>query len=100
MNINERLRKDVACSKHGQAWGRRSWRGDPERAYKFHLQHVKFEDGCYDLGGAYWGSPANLYCAWVDDPEDGEVRMFVRAASHEKAKRLVREAYPNARFYR
>ena len=79
--------------------GRSDWRGDPDYPIKFHLQKVRFIDGCYDQGGAYWGGPANLFCAWGED-EGEQVRMFVRASSREQAKAVVREYYVNARFFR
>lgn len=28
---------------------------------------VPFEDGAYDIGGAYWGAPANLYVEYTKD---------------------------------
>lgn len=105
MNINAELKADKAYSERGASMGRRDWRGDPDYSYKFYLQHLRFQDYCYDLGGAYWGLPANLYCAWCpahESPEGEEdaVRVFVRAGSHEEAKAKVLEEYPNARFFR
>ena len=97
MNINQMLKNEGGSSKYGAQMGRRDWRGDPEAHLKFHLQRLRFVDYCYDVGGAYWGMPANLYCAW---DEEAEVRMFVRAKDYAEAKRLTLEAYPKARFFR
>ena len=44
---------------------------------------VNLDSGGYDDGGAYWGTPDNLYCA-EDDDDDGYSR-FVRADSPSEA---------------
>jgi hypothetical protein len=62
---------------------------------KLHLRRVPFVDSCYDQGGAYWGCPANLWCAW-----SGAVEVYVRADSRQAAKEMVGGSLPNARFYR
>ena len=102
MNINQYLKEHPRFCTYGAPMGDRDWRGDPDGVYKFHLQRLRFVDGDYALDGTYWGAPANVYCAWDDDPEgqDEQVRMFVRADSRSEAKRLVLVDYPNARFYR
>lgn len=64
------------------------------------LQRVPFVDQCYDRGGAYWGSPANLWCAWGDDCEGEQVHVFVRADSREAAKREITAKFPDAKFLR
>jgi len=43
--------------------------------------YVRFIDGCYDEGGAFWGMPANLYCAM----NDHGFQDFVRASSRNEA---------------
>jgi len=62
------------------------------------LMRLRLVDGAYDQWGAYWGSPANVYCAWG---EAGEVsaRVFVRAVSRVEAKAKVRKSLPAAKFY-
>lgn len=67
--------------------------GKPE---KLHLQKVRFHDGDYDAGGAYWGSPADLWCAFSTDASVNEytVRVFVRAANRAEAKKAVLEELP------
>lgn len=72
---------------------------------KFHLQRLEFVDGDYDKGGAYWGSPANVYIARSNDETDfGDslqtVETFVRANSREEAKQKVLAQIPSAKFYR
>ncbi len=47
------------------------------------LFRVRLNDG-YDDGGAYWGSPNNIYCA---RDRNGEHRRFVRAGSRDEARR-------------
>lgn len=81
--------KNVPC-KYGAPMGRRS--DLPlDTAEKLHLRHVPFVDDCYDQGGAYWGMPDNLYCAWSEDQVH-----YLRADSREDAKK----SFPNARFFR
>lgn len=86
-----------------------------------YLQQVPFIDGCYDRGGAYWGTPANLWRAYaeveatedeqVEDPINvfdqpiraGDILVFehfLRANSRKQAKDLLRGEFPNIRFYR
>ncbi len=102
MGINKRLRNEVGGNKYGAFMGRPDLRGDPDRAYKFRLELVRFYDGDYDAGGAYWGNSVGspLWCAWCDDEEDGEVRMFLRFKSRDGAKLEVKGYYGNAKFYR
>jgi len=59
---------------------------------KLYLRRVPMVDGVYDPGGAYWGLPAYLYCAWNSA---GRAR-YCRASNRTAAKKLL----PNARFYR
>ena len=66
---------------------------------KLHLQYVPFVDGCYDQGGAYWGSPANLYVAWGHDEDEHLVEYYVRASSREKAKAIISDDH-DVKFYR
>ncbi len=73
--------------------------------FKLHLQKVDFVDGVYDRGGAYWGSPSDLYVAyclaWIEDVKrELQVRYYVRAGSREEAKQHVLAYFPNAKFYR
>lgn len=105
MNINQWLKEHPRSSKYGAPMGNTDWRGDPDYAYKFHLQRLQMQDGCYTLDGTYWGGPANLYCAFCpshDTPEgmEDDVRMFLRAGSREAAKQIVLDEYPNAKFFR
>lgn len=95
---------------------------------KLHLIRLPFVDQCYDRWGAYWGGPANVWCAYgklmavdcgccgsyhregytgdcrdgkarLDTWQDEAFRVFVRADSRDEAKCKVRESIPNARFY-
>lgn len=74
------------CSRRGADMGRATMIGDCAQLY---LQRVRLVDGnCYDTGGAYWGSPADLYCAFSADLE---TMVFVRAADHSSAERAVEQ---------
>jgi len=68
---------------------------------KLQIRRLKLFDGCYDEGGAYWGTPANLYHAEGDlRNEDETAIIFVRANSRKDAKDKIRETLPNVSFYR
>lgn len=67
------------------------------QAIDLYLMYVPFVDGGYDEGGAYWGSPANLYRAV--NVELG-IEMFVRASWRSEAEVEVRKHYPYAKFKR
>lgn len=86
-DINQALRKDNVASKYGAPMGRPN-RVSPLGVPKLYVQKVKFHDGDYDAGGAYWGGvPAlPLYCGMT---EDGEIRIFVRARSRAAAYRSI-----------
>ena len=49
---------------------------------KLSLFMVKFVDGDYDDGGAYWGGGHKLYCARDDEKN---FRVFVRAHTRKEA---------------
>lgn len=71
---------------------------DPKAPVKLRLERLKWYDGDYDAGGAYWGggSGSDIYCAWT--PEGTEV--FVRAVNRHQAKTQVKAVLPGAIFYR
>ena len=79
-------------SKYGAPMGRRS---DAAMYGKLRLVRVPFVDSCYDPGGAYWGMPANLYCAWND-----EGTHYLRASSREDAKAQLVNKFVDVSFYR
>lgn len=94
-----------ACSKYGASMGRSEFREHSEdESLKFRLARVPLNAGGYDPGGAYWGTPSNLYVAEVETETESEglreTRLFRRAASREACKALIIATYPNARFYR
>lgn len=83
---------------------------------KLRLVRLPFVGGCYDQGGAYWGLPADIWCAFggehsVRTAKRGfaqadyqydvyEYMIFVRAASRDMAKAEIRDEHPSAIFYR
>lgn len=90
-NINTILAMPAhrASSKYGAQMGRGNKIGEPAKLY---LQRVSFQDDCYDRGGAYWGMPADLWCAFAGDENDEIATMiFVRAKDRKDAKRAVIE---------
>lgn len=91
MDINRilALPENRGCSRYGASSGRLpSLKGTPER---LHLQRLRFVDQAYDVGGAYWGTPANVWCAFSPDTTTNEapIRVFVRANSRAVAKQHV-----------
>ncbi len=101
-NINSTLKREDVSSSFGAPMGRAEQReGVPER---LHLQHVRFVDGAYDTGGAYWGGGTPLWCAFspVDTQNEWLIRVFVRAPNREAAKVavLARLAGSGWAFYR
>lgn len=64
---------------------------------KVRLERLRLVDGAYDQGGAYWGGPETLWCAWN---RAGDVEIYVRADDRETAKAKVRTLLPAAAFYR
>ena len=87
MNINAKLKATPAYSARGAPMGRMNWgmNDHHKRPMMMYLQRVRFIDGDYDLGGAYWGGPPSLplFCAWA---EDDEARVFVRTKDRNAAK--------------
>ena len=79
-------------SKYGAPMGRSGNLRADLVGCKVHLRRVPLVDGCYDQGGAYWGGPNDLYCAWTDDGKE----VYLRADSREEAKSHL----PGCRFYR
>jgi hypothetical protein len=104
-----------AGSERGAQMGRRDVHAiDRTVPIKFHIAYMPFSDGCYDRGGAYWGSPANLWravsteevaCAsnWDGSAFPHRVELYFRIGGPYRPERLkaqIREAYPNAKFFR
>lgn len=80
----------------GAQMGRRSiLPEDPAKPIKLKLEFMRLYDGAYDKGGAYWGSPDDLCCAYTDG-----VAVYVRATTREVAKAKVRESIPGAQFHK
>jgi len=94
-DINEMLAKPAfkACGPYGSDMGRSSQtQGEPER---LHLQKMRWVDGDYDTGGAYWGGACgdHIWAAFSgeESENDPSVMVFVRAKHLDEAKRLVLE---------
>ena len=72
----------------GSMMGRRTIIPDAYNGERLHLRRVPFVDGAYDPGGAYWGAPSNLWCAW-GETSTGQIQVFVRASDRQEAKTAV-----------
>ena len=101
VDINAKLKADSLCCARGAPIGRMNWGMNDhyKRPMMMYLQRVRFVDGDYDLGGAYWGGHPSepLFCAWA---EAVDARVFVRAKDRTAAKLEVKEYFPNAKFFR
>lgn len=111
------IRLPAVNCQYGAPMGRESYNSErhleSEETVRLHLQRVAMVDGgAYDSGGAYWGIGAPLWCAWLRhlridtraDPE-GNIRIFVRAKTREKAKLALLEELDDelgefTKFYR
>ncbi len=76
------------CSQYGASMGRGSDLPTDVRA-TLTIRKVPLDEGGYDPGGAYWGTPSDLYL--VESTEDNRTR-------YHRAKSVgdVRAAYPHA----
>lgn len=80
----------------GSMMGRRAiLPDDPSAPIRLKMERLRFVDGCYDQGGAYWGAPENVWCAYAD-----EVMVTTRADSRDQAKENVKASIPGATFHR
>ncbi len=73
--------------------GRRDFTDNSEA--KVRLFRVRFVDGDYDVGGAYWGGSSPLYAAIGDD-----FQVFRRFSTREEAKEGLLKEFPKLKFYR
>lgn len=81
------------CSR-GAPMGRHSFGLDLEDI-KVELERVPMVDGGYDVGGAYWGSPDDLW-AYQHTDDTGSILMFgtLRADDREAAIAELLEEFP------
>lgn len=117
-------------TRRGASLGRGNVKGDPDTGVRFYLQRMQLDSGGYDSGGAYWGHGGRLYRYESEDGEaSGTLRVWEadkaaafkarggvpigepgydsgafhgwhRRGWREAAKDMVREEYPDARFFR
>jgi len=84
----------------GAMMGRRDITPPDYAGERLHLRRVPLNSGgCYDPGGAYWGSGTPLYCAY-GETETEQVEIYVRAFTRSTAKEAVKIRLSEARFYR
>ena len=93
----------VDC-RNGAPMGRGSSNDSPGIKTRGSIQQLAMSEG-YDSGGAYWGTPHNVYCAQYNyfnkhTNEEYSGRMFVRASSRQEAIQQVNKipAWKNVRF--
>jgi hypothetical protein len=91
-----------ASSARGAQMGRgNTLPADPKAPIKLNLEQLRWVDGDYDPGGAYWGytDGTNIYRA-TGESGGVMVELFARAASRGEAKQNIRSTLPNATFYK
>ncbi len=87
MNRHQPTITDVPGT-YGAPMGRSTWPDEP--IARCHLFRVRLDSGGYDQGGAYWGTPENLWCV-----TDGQAfRWFCRAPSRREAWKLILDEWP------
>ena len=118
--------EEKVFAKYGAPMGRKS--DDPALLTgRVYLRRVSlYGGGCYDKGGAYWGQPSDLWCAWHVQPTsvpcaackwsgpfagcsyckgtgketaDGQT-VYVRAPSRAAAKAKLLSLAPSVNFYK
>jgi hypothetical protein len=68
---------------------------------KFLLWKIRLTKDGHDDIGKYWGPGDPVYCYYPEDDEwaHDEWCDYLRAPTRTAAKHIIREQYPNARFY-
>lgn len=69
---------------------------DHEDAIRFRVEKIRWSDGGYDQGGAYWGAGLPVYLA-VHENGDDYIRRSYRARSRQDAITQLRAEFPNAK---
>ncbi len=101
----------VSCT-YGAPMGRANvsdyLRGEEDLPRRFRLERIRWTDGAYDQGGAYWGMGDDVYLAvfsgetMVQDydrsyPVEEYIRRSYRAKSRADAIAQLRAEFPNAK---
>ena len=74
---------------------------DPSAAVRLSVAPLRWIDGDYDEGGAYWGRrPGESIYRAIGVAGDTVVEVFVRATNRDDAKRRLLARLPGATFYR
>jgi hypothetical protein len=98
----KRKLSNVSC-KYGAPMGRSNHiPEDSETAGKLHLEKLKWIDGDYDQGGAYWGRSdvdGDIYWAYGETKTE-QIDVFVRAHNRTEAKEEILNYIPKAIFYK
>lgn len=92
---------EKVSTKYGAPMGRRNHINDPDEVIKFYLYPLRWVDGDYDEGGAYWGYVRGEYIyRAVGWGEEYENEIFVRARTRTEAKEKVKEVFRYAMFFK
>lgn len=88
----------VSCL-YGAPMGRPTYCDTPDARVRLFRVNLS-GGGCYDDGGAYWGSgdwKSQLYCA---RDKDGTVQVFTRAPNRAEAWTEIQKAHPQLQLLR
>ena len=90
------------CNQYGASMGRDDTMPEnPAAPVRLSLVRLRWIDGDYDAGGAYWGgTPGTWIFRAIGDAEDVVAELYVRAASRGEAKSIIQRRLPGATFYR
>ena len=79
--------------------GRSNSINDAEYQVEFEIERLRWVDGDYDEGGAYWGRSGDDYIYRAEGHSaDAVESIFVRARGLDEAKAEILKTYPNATF--
>ena len=101
MKTIKRKLPDASCSRGAPMGRRNNIPSDIETASKLYINPLRWVDGDYDQGGAYFGGGQGDFIFWAQgETATEQIDVFVRAFNREDAKEMVLEEIPNAKFYR
>lgn len=103
MTTNKNYPLENAVTSWGASMGRPDVLPDvSSEPVRLSLVRLRWCDGDYDAGGAYWGRSPGAGDMWrgVGDASDVVVEVFVRARSRDDAKAAIVAKLPAATFYR
>ena len=88
------MKLSTVNSSRGAPMGRPEQHAHGIEGIVFELEWVPLVDGAYDVGGSYWGSPDDLYCAIGTLDGEDVAEHYLRARSRKAAVSDLLDDYP------